>query len=89
MSMPPPAKPIITMVKGREASARLTPKSVWMTGRATMIDHMPTPPMVDSTTATARRSHAAAELVGDPPWPAARCNEVMVMTNPAVKRPRS
>ena len=62
ISTPPPAKPNMTMVKGRDASARLTPKSAWIVGSATMIDHMPTPPMVESVIATSRRSHAAGEF---------------------------
>ena len=66
ISTPPPAKPNMTMVKGRDALARLTPKSAWIVGSATMIDHMPTPPMVESVIATSRRNHAAGEST--PPY---------------------
>src|SRR4029078_8531007 len=68
-STPPPAKPNMTMVKGRDALARLTPKSAWIVGSATMIDHMPTPPMVQSVIATSRRSHAAGESTPPEPSP--------------------
>src|SRR6185295_18573687 len=80
ISTPPPAKPNMTMVKGSEASARLTPKSAWMAGSATMYDHIPTPPMVDSSTATPRRSHAVGESISD--GALAPIGEIIVLINP-------
>ena len=43
---------------GSEAIARVTPNSAWTAGRTTTTDHMPTPPIVPSASAAARRSHA-------------------------------
>jgi hypothetical protein len=51
------------MTNGNEASARGMPNSDCTTGSATITDHMPTPPMVESSTVAARRSHACAESV--------------------------
>ena len=50
-------------VKGSEASPRAMPNSACMAGSATGTDHMPTLPMVPSTTAIASRRHAAAESI--------------------------
>src|SRR5262249_3930090 len=74
----------MTKVKGSEASARLTPKSVWMAGNATMNDHMPTPPMVEIATATARRSHAVDESITC--GALAPLGESMMLANPAYFR---
>ena len=73
------------MVKGSEASARATPKSAWMAGSATITDHMPTPPMVLSVTATPRRSQALVESVSSgAPDPAAVCDGVTALINPVI-----
>ena len=80
MKTPPPAKPNITMVKGRDASARLMPKSAWMAGNATITDHMPTPPMVEIAMATTSRSHAAEESITC--GAAAPSGELMTLTDP-------
>ena len=58
MITPPTPKPIMVSVKGREAAPRSAWKSAWTAGRATTTDHMPTPPMADSRTDTARRNQA-------------------------------
>ena len=41
-----------------------TPKSAWMAGSATTTDHMPTPPMVRSSTATPKPQPGSAESIG-------------------------
>ena len=58
MTMLPTPKPIIVSVYGSDASARATPNSACTDGSATTTDHMPTPPMVDSTRPTTSRYHA-------------------------------
>ena len=56
--MPPMPKPIIVSVNGSDASPRAMPKSACTAGSATTNDHMPTLPMVPSTSATASRIQA-------------------------------
>ncbi len=56
--MPPKPKQIIVMVYGSDAAERATPNSAWTAGRATITDHMPTPPMPDSTSAAKSRVQA-------------------------------
>ena len=58
MITPPMPKPIMLRVKGMEAAPRSAWNSAWTAGRATTTDHMPTPPMADSRTASARRHQA-------------------------------
>ena len=58
ITMPPTPKPIIVSVYGSDASARATPNSACTAGSATTTDHMPTPPIVDSSSATDSRNHA-------------------------------
>ena len=58
MTIPPPPKPIMVMVKGSDASARATPNSAWTAGRATTTDHIPTLPTVPSASVVARRHQA-------------------------------
>jgi hypothetical protein len=70
------------MVKGSDASARLTPKSAWIVGNATMIDHMPTPPMVEIVIATTRRNHAAGESTP----PCASSVRTIIIGDPALHR---
>ena len=50
--------PIIVSVYGSDASPRATPKAVCTDGSATTTDHMPTPPIVDSSSAIESRNHA-------------------------------
>ena len=45
-------------VYGSDAPARATPNSACTAGSATTIDHMPTPPIVDSKSAAKRRNQA-------------------------------
>jgi hypothetical protein len=54
----PMPKPIMVSVKGSEASARATANSACTAGSATTTDHMPTEPMVPSTSAVASRTQA-------------------------------
>ena len=61
MTTPPTAKPTIVSVNGNEACARGTANSACTAGSATTTDHMPTPPMVETSMVAARRSHACAE----------------------------
>ena len=48
-------------VKGSDASARATPNSACTAGSTTGTDHMPTLPMVPSTTAAASRHQAKGD----------------------------
>jgi len=57
----------------------------WMAGSATMYDHIPTPPMVESSTATPRRSHAVGESISD--GALAPIGEIIVLVNPGYIRP--
>ncbi len=59
--MPDRPKQIIVNVYGSDASARATPNSACTAGSATTTDHMPTPPIVESASVTARRIHADAD----------------------------
>ena len=52
MKIPARPKPTIVSVYGNDASARATPKSACTAGNATATDHMPTPPIVDSSSDT-------------------------------------
>ncbi len=61
ITTPPQANPIIASVKGSEASARATPNSACTAGSTTGTDHMPTLPMVPSTTAATSRSQAKGD----------------------------
>jgi hypothetical protein len=63
MSTPPKANPTIASVNGSEASARVTPNSTWTAGSMTGTDHVPTPPMVLSTTAAPSRSQAKGDSI--------------------------
>src|SRR5262245_61316170 len=58
-----------------------------MAGSATMIDHMPTPPMVESNTATLRRNQAVGESITC--GALAPFGEVMVLLNRLVSLARS
>ena len=62
MTMPPMPKPNIVSVNGSDASPRAMPKSACTAGSATTKDHMPTLPMVPSTSATASRIQAIAGI---------------------------
>ena len=48
---------------GSDASPRAMPNCTCAAGSAATIDHMPTPPMLDSSSATARRNQEYAESV--------------------------
>src|ERR1700730_6182392 len=61
IATPPTANPLIPSGYGREASARVRPKSACTNGRATGIDHMPMLPMVPTATANPTRRHAVGE----------------------------
>ena len=65
ISTPPHAKPSIASVNGSEASARATPNSACTAGSTTGTDHMPTVPMVPSTTATASRNQANGDSTSE------------------------
>src|SRR5262245_27338470 len=56
--MPPKPKQIIVAVYGSDAAERATPNSACTAGRTTMTDHMPTPPMAESSSAAKRRTQA-------------------------------
>ena len=56
--MLPTPKPSIVSVYGSEHRPRATPNSACTAGSATTTDHMPTPPIVDSSSATTSRNHA-------------------------------
>src|SRR5262245_30986820 len=58
---PPHAKPNMVSVNGSDASARATPNSACTAGSTTGTDHMPTLPMVPSTTATLSRHQAKGD----------------------------
>src|SRR3954465_9102268 len=60
-TIPPAPNPSMVSVYAREASPRATPNSVCTAGSATMTDHIPTPPMVDSNNASTSRVHAYEE----------------------------
>ncbi len=51
----------IASVNGNEACARGTANSACTAGSATTTDHIPTPPMVETSMVAARRSHACRE----------------------------
>ena len=61
MTTPPKANPSIAIVNGNEACARGTANSACTAGSATTTDHIPTPPMVETSIVAARRSHACRE----------------------------
>ena len=63
IATPPAAKPSMARVNGNVASARGMANSDCTAGSATTTDHMPTPPMVESSTVAARRSQACVESV--------------------------
>src|SRR5262245_37661120 len=63
---PPHAKPNMVSVNGSAASARATPNSACTAGSTTGTDHMPTLPMVPSTTATPSRHQAKEDST--PAW---------------------
>src|SRR5436853_5401851 len=58
MRMLPTPKLTIVTVYGSAATERPTPNSACTAGSATITDHMPTPPMPDSTSAATSRYHA-------------------------------
>ena len=58
ISTPPRPKPTIVSVYGSDASARATPNSAWMRGSTTVMEYIPEPPIVMSSSDTASRSHA-------------------------------
>ncbi len=61
ITTPPKAKPIIASVNGSEASPRATPNAACTGGSTTGTDHVPTLPMVESTTAAVSRSQAKGD----------------------------
>src|SRR6187455_965440 len=68
-SMPAAPNPSIVSVYGNDAPARATPNSACTVGSATTTDHIPTPPIVDSARASARRRQDCGEstVAGDMP----------------------
>ena len=54
-------KHTIVSVYGNDAAPRATPNSACTVGSATTTDHMPTPPIVDSTSETISRIHASPD----------------------------
>ena len=58
IAIPPRPKQIMVTVYGSDAAERATPNSAWIAGRATITDHMPTPPIPESSSAAASRVHA-------------------------------
>ena len=56
--MPPKPKQIIVAVYGSDAADRATPNSACTAGRTTMTDHIPTPPMAESSSAAKSRAQA-------------------------------
>ena len=60
ISTPPNAKPIMVSVNGSDAALRSTSNSACTAGSATTTDHMPTPPMVESSTRDAEAEPGVA-----------------------------
>ncbi|OIQ64085.1 hypothetical protein GALL_543670 [mine drainage metagenome] len=58
MMTPPIPKPIMVRVNGRDAAPRSAWNSAPTVGRTTTTDHMPTPPMADSSMETPSRNQA-------------------------------
>ena len=58
ITMPPRPKPTISSVYASDTSAREAPNSACTEGSATTTDHMPTPPIVATSSAATSRHHA-------------------------------
>src|SRR5512144_1236352 len=66
--MPEKPKPSIVSVYGNDAPARAAPNSACTAGSATTTDHMPTPPIVDRSSAVTRRTHAYGDSTPPATW---------------------